>query len=345
MIQKCLARRRVNRRHSTVSSSHTHRSRRHRRLGIERVEDRLMLSATFKVPSNLDVLRTAPNTEGGFVDLGSLQCEAAGTLYSSSVAVRFSTASVSGQGDTPDRAMSTTGTNDARLITIIPDELWPDADKGGLIDVTAVINEPVRVAERLPVATGPGRNTDIANVLNSSKTAASADPNESVVPPITLDGARGRSRAFELAMLPVSGLPVEEVDFGAESASAVVLPVQQSVWLESELNPAEAEPTRPDTALPRATHDEPLDGKLGFVAPPIHDEHADECLRHAELDSTAGGDLSGIPAFDHHEAVFAGLAEPFDHAAASAVYIDNNRQSDLIPLLAVAIVGQQMIKR
>jgi hypothetical protein len=49
-----------------------------------------------------------------------------------------------------------------------------------------------------------------------------------------------------------------------------------------------------------------------------------------------------LPAED---AVFAEMAEPSAEGSASAVYVDNNRQADVVPLLAVAIAGQLLLMR
>jgi hypothetical protein len=298
---------------------------------MERVEDRLMLSATFNVPNSLNLAQAV--TEGGFIDFDSAGYQSSGTFYSSSDSIRISCAAEGVQGELFDRAASTSGTNYVKPITLVPGEVWPVADQGGMIDVTPVINERVSVAQPLPTTTGPSWKAHIASLLDPAEVAKSADSTEVALPPITLDGARGRSQAFELAMLPESGLPIEAIEHRAKRASSSVLPMQQSARVESPAKPAHME-----VSVEIPTPAEPLDGKLGFVSPSIHDEHAGP-------DSIAQADPTGTSISGHHEAVFAQMAEPSDHATASAVSIDNNRQADLIPLLAVAIVAGQMLKR
>jgi hypothetical protein len=127
-----------------------------------------------------------------------------------------------------------------------------------------------------------------------------------------IEGARGRSQAFDLAAA------------GDEILAASAGGVPEAPRFDSPSH-------QPD----RASSDQPSPGAepLSEMAPAPSDR---------TLASVADSAAESVAA---HEAVFAELARPLGDADLNAVYAENKRVTDLIPLLAAGILTHHLASR
>lgn len=82
------------------------------------------------------------------------------------------------------------GARESHLTAIAPADLASEESEGGLIDLTGVVNEPVRLAGETAVESG-----DSAQGLVHGE-----QPDQAAAEELAVVGARGRSQVFELAM-------------------------------------------------------------------------------------------------------------------------------------------------
>jgi hypothetical protein len=237
-------------------------------------------------------------------------------------------------------------TNDIQPIRLPADGPSARASEQGLIDVAPVLDEPVGLCYRLvhrqermasvgkgsdrigPTVTerdlgGPaesGRHARAFHLAASWGSPASRDISPGAVrlvafrdsPFRPIEGARGRSQAFDLATA------------GDEILAASPGGVPAAPRFDSPSH-------EPD----RASSDKPSPGArpLSGVAP---------APSGRILASVAGSAAESVAA---HEAVFDELARPLGDADLNAVYAENKRVTDLIPLLAVGILTHHLAGR
>jgi hypothetical protein len=254
----------------------------------------------------------------------------------------------------------------------VPDEWAAYAPDGGLIDLTRVLNESVRPADERP---GGGKDRaawiarqsnhegsvegstehpstgDARGIFPGFRSATSvgegvprdarwADAGLGGSPFDRIDGSRGVSQAFELAMSPQQSsatVALEDIPEG--------LLAQGSQTHESAQRAGSSPDCQPDrqSAGARASHDQRpglWDDASGQLGPPAFGPQ----LR---LSAFATGLPEQLPLADSagHEAVFAEMAGPFGDALFDAVYLENRRPTDVVLLLAVAIVSGHLVQR
>ncbi len=235
-------------------------------------------------------------------------------------------------------------------IRLPAEESLAAAPEGGLIDLTRVLNEPVGLArwesacgEKGSDRIGPvvakgddGKGSESWNGRGAFELAVSwrargssdifspgnlrpASLRDSPFRPI--EGARGVSQAFELA---ASG---DEILAAADSPGGV--PRALRVGSPSH------EPVRSPQGPDRASSDQPSPAREPSLDVPPE-------LSERTLASVAGPATAGAAA---QEAVFAEMGEPFAEVLLNAVYVENKRATDLIPLLAVAALTHHLASR
>jgi hypothetical protein len=237
-------------------------------------------------------------------------------------------------------------TNDIQPIRLPADEASARASQQGLIDVAPVLDEPVGLCYRLvprqegmagvgkgsnpdgPTAGGQDRRgaAESGQYAHAFQLAASwgspasraASPGAARLvafrdsPFRPIEGARGRSQAFDLAAA------------GDEILAASAGGVPGAPRLDSPSH-------EPD----RASSDQPSPG-----ARPLSEVPAAPSDR--TLASVADSAAESVAA---REAVFDELARPLGDADLNAVYAENKRVTDLIPLLAVGILVHHLASR
>ena len=255
----------------------------------------------------------------------------------------------SSTSDPAGPGLPATITHDVEPIRLPADESFGAAPEGGLIDLTRVLNEPVGLARCRPARreegsdrTGSvlakregGKGSESWNGRGAFELAASwgarvsSDISPDHVRPASLrdspfrpiEGARGLSQAFELATS------------GDESLAAADSPdrVPRAFRFSSPSHEPVGSPQGPD----RASSDQPSPGREPLSDVP--GKPSDRTLASvAERAAEAGAG---------HEALFAELAKPLGEAVLNAVYLENKRATDLIPLLAVAALTHHLASR
>jgi len=263
-------------------------------------------------------------------------------------------------GPIPSQPSDVSGTDapathcdDAVLLRLEPNESSSSSSGDGLIDLTRVLSEPapsigrapadwehcgVRVASRADRAGSDADGAEEAATsdsrLDGRRPASATSPGRTAAagshpflahpgrlrgsPYGAIEGSRGISQAFEVATSPEQGSigdgPASDTDHGLPSAPTL----DRSVWSPHRLSPSQANPHSPQMArspdLPPRTSGRALDAVGARVL-------------EAELS---------------HDVVLAELTGPSGDAFFNAVYLDDRRPIEVIPLLAVAAVGQHL---
>ncbi len=245
------------------------------------------------------------------------------------------------------------------MVRFAPEDLLASRREGGMIDLTRVVNERVRQARW--IAGGPERGSAAGSASDRIGAEGSEDRPDSLAlamlsapsssrsssgrlarlgsPFGRIEGSRGVFQAFELAMSPG-----HDNTAGASQDAGRIAPAG---WPAGEaarsggLTPAQnAAEDSPDGSRGHRSRD-----ALGAAAAgqsPIASSETlivrEDRLRE-KLEELAPPDAS------EHDAFFADLDEPFGDIFWDAVYLDDKRLPELVPLLAVAILGQQLLKR
>jgi len=311
---------------------------RHRRLDVEQLESRSLLSGTVAAAAD----------EGGFVDITSC-CEAAEYEKSWGYAANAVKSGWAGSHAKPAADIAGPPTPPTQptqkpeapqgprieLLSIAPEELQATKNDGGMIDLTRVVNQPVRMGEPPPAADGAW----LANL-----TGVANDPGNVRSPPetVAMDGSRGRCQAFELAMLSDWDVELSRTRPGAEFALPHAAPSDAPVSPAdpSEQNSGAAEPdavrrpeaahqpdahgsqTDVDSAVSRNDRREPSQTPL-----PADAGRREERDQATVADTARGQPVSGSP------------AGTSDLAFTSAVYLDNQRRGHMDVLLSIPVVS------
>jgi len=186
-------------------------------------------------------------------------------------------------------------------------------ENGGMIDLTYAFDDPMLVDVDVPA----GRMRLISDIAGTDDGAAKVD---SLVEQIPLEGSSGRSQAFELAVSPgpVSGLGgIEDYTDGFPSVGSSVDPLARPIF--------STDVSRPDTQPAAKTPPEPS-------RKPSSDDRLS--LEHAPADERAAAAVSSHePSEDDRDAVD------------RAVFLQTNRRTALVPMLAVAAAAGRLINR
>lgn len=322
---------------------------RHRPLAVEQIEDRLMLSA---VVSPVDA-------QGGFIDVHGFELGSASGTYVTSLA-----------GETQGTGTTLTPQGDGvpvqrrHMERIGSEELAFTRPEGGMIDLTRVRREtmfgesnrllrqrtsaenvagvPAKVGETIvaiPTRTGAGPEISSAVV---QRTALPGSPllNEPIrvsfsVPTLErIDGSRGRSRAFELAIGFPAATARDEYFTDAErfrsghsfrdGLDGPTDPVEKTL---------EAVPNEePDEKSDPAHREEDLGG---LHTRAYGSEHEVEPVGAASADVRAA----------HHRAVFAQMASTESDVLLPGVFLDKKRSGEVASVLTVVAIGHYLATR
>ncbi|MHC4403931.1 MAG: hypothetical protein ACYTG0_30095 [Planctomycetota bacterium] len=234
--------------------------------------------------------------------------------------------------------------NDVELIRLPPDEPASSEPGEGLIDLTLVLNEPVGFADRQPsyplerISSVDGHSSGTGSVVASAED-------------LTASESRGDGQGSEQATLLVrSG-----VTSGAKAARLRSSPFDQiegSRGICRAFELASPEQSTATTELQKdREHALPSDSAFReSVTPPYRSGHADpggppsRGLAGEASDRWPGSVALGVSTAAH-EAALAEMAEPFNDAVFEAVYLDDKRPADVIPLLATAALAHQVARR
>ncbi|NQT16703.1 MAG: hypothetical protein HQ582_28355 [Planctomycetes bacterium] len=348
-----------------------------RRPGVERLEDRLMLTAVAYVDL----------ADDGFLELrlsSVVRCDVGSSNFyvSGSLAESVSTPATSpdgepvpfGVGESEARLPNSNG-NDMELIRIEPSETSASASGKGLIDLTRVLSEPVPRAGRRGT---PGEQRVASVTADSDSTGALATSEDQLMmtgprggwsgfrltgllrkgvgtnprpagerlpwlrdsASDEIEGSRGICRAFELATSPEEAAPPAEPGNDAKRVSpSGPLPDESAIL-----------PHRADGALadrqPTGLAWLPEQGQSpGLVALREQGQSPGLVALPEQGQSPRLVALRERSVSSARETVFAEMAEPFGDAFLDAVYLDDKRPAHLISLLVVAAVAYQQTQR
>ena len=323
MIERLLGRSRGDRAHGPVRRPYVRPATKYRHLGLERVEDRLLL-AVVPLTDMESFLADSAAAEGRYLVVsGENAFYAAGVCGGLQQDVRFKDSSaVIADGDDATPAIQDEPSRNVELIAIAPEDLLPCDIEGGLVDLTRVVNESVLALDQLEIARGLPK-TEIAGDDDMDAGVSTGN--------ISIDGSRGRSQAFDLAMIPEGGVKLGVFGLDIESHASTTsnvgreLPTEKTEFgqVENRLPMGDAHPADfAGSSFPAlATTDTTLSGSV------------------TATDSQAGDPSAA------HLAVFAEIDRSTDGPTLWPAYLDRNRQFDAIPLLAVAVAAGQLARQ
>ncbi len=341
----------------------------YRRLGLERMEERALLSADFSFATS-PTMAELGDADGGFIGIGTDPWGDEDAVSSDAISIEPDDAVYLKFADpTPQHPV---------LRTLTFQDLLPPEHEGGMIDVAPVIMRPVLDVAALP-------NVPLDQGDGADESGGHALPAVLPLQQIIGEGSRGRSYAFELASAlnetwrlpslegdetrplpplhgqaePVSASdlpgmdPVPEVNVTEQvQPSPVPRPrqarqdpaTQQELSLFSQRTQPDQEPVAAAPSQPVAQ--ERSESDLGRVAPQRPDvQPPDDIQRRsaiADKPSTVNRTVAGLAAQD---AVFRESAGTGNETDLLAIRVDRSRGDDVPALVAVALVGRQMIRR
>ena len=344
---------------------HLRRDPRSRRLAFEWQEDRLMLSAWFEHAAQPISLH-ADGNEGGFVDVSEaiVGLDAAPATARTRVLTADSVSYSAYSARTSGEEFRHIKPNPHPPMRIPPVGAPPEIGKPPLIDVAPGLDEPNAVIE--------SPSTPLEEAPPVAETGGGAAGVDSLVQQIAMNGSRGRSQAFELAVSPAPGLSRRAIEPDNEPRLPVRSPFDPLVPPSRSAVSFGADEPRSAEVSPSALFEDPADEVVfrGHARPAEGAPAARPARRlGAEPSSDAWSRVSGREAseatFGHssidlastlaqpadaaaacREAVFAAMVQPEGDAMFSAVYLGKNgRTDDLILALAVALAGRHVIRR
>jgi hypothetical protein len=321
---------------------------RHRRLAMEQLERRWLLSAAVKATSPAAAWATDCDGQGGWADVGpsGSGSSGGGSGY---------------QGDSTASSWSASGANQLPakkpgLLVLSPDQLRANAaGEGGLVDVTRMSNQPpmalLDAAPPLGGAADNGRNEMALRPASGSD--RSTEPALSALPAVKLEGLRGTSQAFDVAVSPVrssaGGATLNDPNANLRFRPATVWPMPMLPRERLGIGDSPTTSALPDSAPL------PGDGKTTFT--PAHPPAAVRLGSSAASASApriaAALPSSGVAASDNdaknlhgktHDRVFAHVAD-FVHELSVAARLNDRRVEAAVVAVALAAMPYRRFRR